>query len=109
MGGVGWRHAHRRRNRPERHQTEALAADRAAGYPAGRACRLAGRTLLLLQVQPGQALGWHIPLFLGWVGVFFVAVIASTLAVSGAARSGPMSTSGFTDGRCRPRLVRRLQ
>jgi hypothetical protein len=44
-----------------------------------------GGTLLLLQIQPGQALGWHIPLFLGWVGVFFLAAIASTLAVSGAA------------------------
>jgi hypothetical protein len=44
-----------------------------------------GGTLLLLQVHPGQALGWHIPLFLGWVCVFFIAAIASTLAVSGAA------------------------
>jgi hypothetical protein len=42
-------------------------------------------TLLLLQLSPEQALPWRIPLFLGWVGVFFLAAIASTLAVAGAA------------------------
>ncbi len=44
-----------------------------------------GVSLALLQVHPAQELGVRLPFFLAWVGVFFVAAIASTVSVAAAA------------------------